>query len=1061
MTEKSIIGNNFKIADQGLATTSDVVFNSLALNSDLDMKINDVNNVDEIRIVNGANTATLSYGGTSNKNIDLNTIPQTTGDPNIVWKFSTGILGSPPIVNYIEFNNAVANLATKIYIDYVNNENNSTSPIIKTLDAGDNIYLSNSSGSNVKMFQITKNTIQTNWSELDVIYERETSPSNYSLDELLKITFYTNATSLQVAYDNNNTNPKILTSVAGGALNIRRGSALDTDNVLTVQNGAGTNKFEVNGNGLVRVAGNDTIQMTKGIGGDDYNYFLSHTSTYPSITSASNNIAIGDFALDNITSGNGNTVCGHLAGASITSGLWNTLYGEDAGRNLTIGKENTCIGFDSLLNGVNTGRNVAVGEAALWNNSNTDLTAGNVALGYFAGSGATSSIRTTNLGYQAKTGGSFATSMGSDANASAPYAISLGSDSINATANSCVIGGKTAVTTEIVNIRPGTTNVCDLGTSAVKFKDLYLNGTAQASQVNIFTNTTPEILLRDTDTADINAFLAQISFQNSLGADASRIVYSSGSLSLENSGNGNIVFDTSNNVVPAITDTNDLGTGMLKWKDMYMSGLANIDTGVIVGNEMEMKTDAVGGFIKVSTIGQNLTLTTDNHSLVIDDSAISVRPSNDNFASLGTSSFRFKDAYLSGNLQTNSISAASLLIVNDTFRGASIGGGTLGLEAQFIPFSYLELTQNVISPAISTGSITYQVATTGAIGTQFGVEFEIYISDNAGEDGNGVGLFWGTTTPTLLNSTTGNTTFTMFSYNPGSDNGQAQYRIASNGTVQSSTLSGFVGSLPRNTWTRVKYLVNGSTLQGFTVDMNTPVYSITTTTPPTGSETVFGLLGNANGSLDTAYRVRNLQIYTGLVNPGSPTLNVSSNTTFNNDLIVYGNVNGITPVGGLFSQTVDVNFTAVTSPDTQQMIGVGAGTLTIPANGFQIGDSFHLKCGGIKSNGNGNTIQIKLMSGAVILVDTGAISLPGLSGAPWELEADFTIRTLGGAGVASLNSNGQLTFTDAGVYEGFGFNSLNNTTFDTTVINTLTMDITQSNAGNLVSVTNLVLMKTF
>lgn len=898
MTEKSIIGNNFKIADQGLATTSDVVFNSLALNSDLDMKINDVNNVDEIRIVNGANTATLSYGGTINKNIDLNTIPQTTGDPNIVWKFSTGILGSPPIVNYIEFNNAVANLATKIYIDYVNNENNSTSPIIKTLDAGDNIYLSNSSGSNVKMFQITKNTIQANWSELDVIYERETSPSNYSLDELLKITFYTNATSLQVAYDNNNTNPKILTSVAGGALNIRRGSALDTDNVLTVQNGAGTNKFEVNGNGLVRVAGNDTIQMTKGIGGDDYNYFLSHTSTYPSITSASNNIAIGDFALDNITSGNGNTVCGHLAGASITSGLWNTLYGEDAGRNLTIGKENTCIGFDSLLNSVSSGRNIAIGEATLWNNTNTDITAGNVAVGYFAGAGSGTAVRTTNLGYQAKTGGSYASSMGSDANASAPYAISLGSDSINATANSCVIGGKTAVTTEIVNIRPGTTNVCDLGTSGVKFKDLYLSGTAQASQVNIFTGSTPEILLRDTDTADINSFLAQISFQNSAGSDGARLVYSSGKLTLENSGNSNIEFDTLNSIVPAVTNTNDLGTASLRFKDLYMSGTAMVDTKVRVGSNADVFTSISGdAILQNPVLGKNVSLQTDAHSLIVDDTAKSIRSSNDNWVDLGTPSFRYKDAYIAGSTtvdtsvitpsikditQTTSIDLTNLTpisgtLVQDTFTGGSILGGTLGGTATFVPGNYLQLTPETLP---TQGSITYDF-TSGDIGTDITFEFEVFVGNTTGQDGNGVSVFFGTTTPTQNISTAGNTTFTLYTYDIAGD--RVQYRIQTGGTVLSASLSALAGNLLNNQWVPVKFTIVNNIYTGYVTDMNTPLYTYAAPVSLLGTETKIGLIAQCQG-VDSAYRVRNLTISRPAVLGGGQ-VDITGNLVVSGDII--------------------------------------------------------------------------------------------------------------------------------------------------------------------------------
>lgn len=55
--------------------------------------------------------------------------------------------------------------------------------------------------------------------------------------------------TLQSAY-NNSLVPQITTSTLG-AVTVRRGSASDSDNVIAVQNGAGTNTFSVNGNGDV------------------------------------------------------------------------------------------------------------------------------------------------------------------------------------------------------------------------------------------------------------------------------------------------------------------------------------------------------------------------------------------------------------------------------------------------------------------------------------------------------------------------------------------------------------------------------------------------------------------------------------------------------------------------------------------------------------------------------------------------------------------------------------------------------------------------------------------
>ena len=55
--------------------------------------------------------------------------------------------------------------------------------------------------------------------------------------------------TLQNAYDNSSS-PEILTDATRGAVDFRRGSAADTDDVIVVQNNAGTVKFSVTGNGV-------------------------------------------------------------------------------------------------------------------------------------------------------------------------------------------------------------------------------------------------------------------------------------------------------------------------------------------------------------------------------------------------------------------------------------------------------------------------------------------------------------------------------------------------------------------------------------------------------------------------------------------------------------------------------------------------------------------------------------------------------------------------------------------------------------------------------------------
>ncbi len=57
-------------------------------------------------------------------------------------------------------------------------------------------------------------------------------------------------TTLQQAYDNSVT-PQITTTTANGSVDIKRGSAADTDNVFRIQNGAGTSTATITGDGTV------------------------------------------------------------------------------------------------------------------------------------------------------------------------------------------------------------------------------------------------------------------------------------------------------------------------------------------------------------------------------------------------------------------------------------------------------------------------------------------------------------------------------------------------------------------------------------------------------------------------------------------------------------------------------------------------------------------------------------------------------------------------------------------------------------------------------------------
>jgi hypothetical protein len=168
---------------------------------------------------------------------------------------------------------------------------------------------------------------------------------------------------------------------------------------------------------------------------------------------------------------------------------------------------------------------------------------------------------------------------------------------------------------------------------------------------------------------------------------------------------------------------------------------------------------------------------------------------------------------------------------------------------------------------------------------------------------------------------------------------------------------------------------------------------------------------------------------------------------------------------GLFAQTA--NSTLITNTTTQtSLINGGVGSLSIPANTFKVGDSFRAVFGGVMNAQNNQTIRIRVVVGGVVLLDSLAQNLgSSVVNDVWSLNIDFTIRSIGGPGVASIVTLGSFhyTKTNNASVQGFGFNTINNTTFDTTIPTTL--DVTAqwgaAHVGNSIYSDIFVLNKTY
>jgi hypothetical protein len=94
----------------------------------------------------------------------------------------------------------------------------------------------------------------------------------------------------------------------------------------------------------------------------------------------SSNTAVGSFSLTNNTSGGSNTGLGFAALGDTTTGSFNTAVGTSALENSTTASNNTAVGYQSLFTNTAGEQNVAIGLKALYSNT----TSNNTAVGYEA-----------------------------------------------------------------------------------------------------------------------------------------------------------------------------------------------------------------------------------------------------------------------------------------------------------------------------------------------------------------------------------------------------------------------------------------------------------------------------------------------------------------------------------------------------------------------------------------------------------------------------------------------------------------------------------------------------
>ena len=186
----------------------------------------------------------------------------------------------------------------------------------------------------------------------------------------------------------------------------------------------------------------------------------------------------------------------------------------------------------------------------------------------------------------------------------------------------------------------------------------------------------------------------------------------------------------------------------------------------------------------------------------------------------------------------------------------------------------------------------------------------------------------------------------------------------------------------------------------------------------------------------------------------------------NNNLLNVGNlkvstINFLTPVGGLYAGISNGVIINQASGQTDLLPVSSVGSLSVPANGFSVGDSFHLIVAGIfpsESNADDITIDVKQNGTTIASIN---LDLENFDTRPsnFELEMDFIVRSLGVTGI--IASNLDFSFNKKISKDFRGTRSTTITTVDTTTASSLSVLATVNGAGSSIQSRLAYLRKQF
>jgi hypothetical protein len=183
------------------------------------------------------------------------------------------------------------------------------------------------------------------------------------------------------------------------------GTAITLDASDNVGIGQGTPTATLDVNGTIKLDGNYPVGTNNVALGD---------TALDSVSSGQRNVAIGTNALTSVTSGQRNTAVGYIALTNNT-GSYNSAFGEQALQATTSGQYNTASGSSAAANNTTGSYNTAVGQSALLSNTTADS---NTAVGKSALTANTTGTQNTTVGKDSlgsNTTGNYNTTLGSNA----------------------------------------------------------------------------------------------------------------------------------------------------------------------------------------------------------------------------------------------------------------------------------------------------------------------------------------------------------------------------------------------------------------------------------------------------------------------------------------------------------------------------------------------------------------------------------------------------------------------------------------------------------------------